>query len=217
MASLKMVKMDGSDAGALDADDAVFGAPLNEAVVHDVAVALQAAKRQGNAETKTRSDVRGGGAKPYRQKGTGNARHGSIREPQMRGGGSVFGPHKRSYRQKVTTQMRRQAMCALLSDRTRDEALKVLDGLQIEEPKTKLFAEMMSKVSGVPRRTLFITKGVDRNVILSARNIPRLHVRTAEEVNALDVLHAGQVVIAREAVEALEQRLSRTKIKKESA
>lgn len=208
MASAKVYRMDGSEAGTVELNDAVFNVEPNRAVVHDVIVALQSAKRQGNAETKTRSDVRGGGKKPYRQKGTGNARHGSIREPQMRGGGVVWGPHKRSYRQQVPAAFRRKALCCVLSDRVRHERLCVLESLECPAPKTKPFAEMVKRLSSDGRKTLFVTAGVERNVLLSARNLPQVALATASDVNALDVMDAHRVVLVRDAVAKLEERLS---------
>ena len=215
MASARVVNMDGAEQGAVELNSAVFDAPENPALVHDVAVALQNARRHGNAETKTRKQVRGGGKKPYRQKGTGSARHGSTREPQMRGGGAVFGPHKRSYRQKVTTTLRRQALKSVLSDRVRSGALCVLSELNCEQPKTKPFAQMVSKLSPEGQRTLFITSAQDSNAILSARNLQRVHLRTANDLNALDVLSARHIVVVQDALEPLENRLGKSGGKKE--
>ncbi len=207
-ASVKVFKMDGSETGSVELNESIFGVDLNESLVHDVAVALRNAKRQGNAETKTRREVRGGGAKPFRQKGTGNARQGSSREPHMRGGGVVFGPHKRSYRQRTPATMRRKALCCALSDRVRGESLCVIDALAASEPKTKPFAELVSKLPQSGKRTLFVTAEPDRNVVLSARNVPRVSVTTAMDVNALDVLEAGRVVVAQDALAKLEERLT---------
>jgi large subunit ribosomal protein L4 len=208
MATAKVLKMDGAEAGTVDLPDAVYAVEMNDALVHDAVVALQAARRQGNAETKTRSDVRGGGQKPYRQKGTGNARHGSIREPQMRGGGTVFGPHKRSYRQKVTPRARRQALCMALSARLRDEALCVLDALALDAPKTKVFAGMLDAVVPDGRRTVVVVPEADEKLLLSARNVKRATVRRAMDLSVLDVLEARRVVIVQDALPVLEQRLA---------
>lgn len=208
MASASLFRMDGSDLGAVELNDAVFAVAPNEPLVHDVAVALMSARRQGNASTKTRREVRGGGAKPFRQKGTGRARQGSIREPQMRGGGVVFGPHRRSYRQRVPAQVKRKALCCVLSDRVRDAQLCVLDALKVEAPKTKPFAEFVHRLSPDGKKTLFVTAGVDRNVMLSARNLPRVLVCTAADLNVLDVLDAYRVIVSQEALAQLEERLS---------
>ena len=208
MSSVKLLKSDGTQAGSVELSDKVFDAPQNAGLVHEVAVALQNARRQGNAETKTRSEVRGGGRKPFRQKGTGRARQGSSREPQMRGGGAVFGPHKRSYRQKVTPALRRRALCCVLSARRRGDALCVLENLACPEPRTKPFRTLVDAVSPDGKSTLFVTANADRNVLLSSRNLPRVSVTTASDLNALDVLNAGRVILVHDAVSALEARLT---------
>jgi large subunit ribosomal protein L4 len=200
--------MDGSEQGSVDLNDAVFGADASPAIVHQVVVALRNAKRQGNAETKTRKQVRGGGAKPFRQKGTGNARQGSTREPQMRGGGVVFGPHKRSYRQQVPATFRRKALSSALSDRVRDGRLCVLTELACETPKTKPFADMIGKISSDGARTLVVLPASNKNVLLSMRNIDRVSVTTAQDINALDVVGASRVVVVQDAIQTLEERLS---------
>ena len=151
---------------------------------------------------------RGGGIKPFSQKGTGRARQGSTREPQMRGGGVTFGPHKRSYRQKVPLRSRRTALRCMLSDRLRSEALCVLESLTMDAPKTSRFAELVALVAPERRRTLFVTTEIERNVLLSARNIPKVEVKRAADVNALDVLNATRVILSRDAAAKLEERLS---------
>lgn len=208
MATAKIYSMDGLELGPIELNNAVFDVEMNQTLVHNVAVALMNARRQGNAETKTRSEIRGGGKKPYRQKGTGNARHGSSREPQMRGGGTVFGPHKRSYRQNVPVRFKRQALCCILSDRVRNESLCVLERLAIETPKTKPFAEMLGLVAPDGRKTLFVTADVDKNAMLSSRNLQKVTIRTASDLNALDLLDAVRVVIVRDALSKLEERLT---------
>ncbi len=208
MASLKLVDMQGVEQGAVEASDKVFAAEANEPLVHEVMLALRNAMHQGTHKTKTRKEVQGGGAKPFRQKGTGRARQGSSREPQMRGGGTVHGPNPRSYRQKVPVRTRRQALCCTLSARAQSERLCVLKGFDISAPKTKPFAAMLDKVAPEMRKTLVVTAGLDQNVSLSARNIPRITLRTAADVNALDVLGAVRVIVQEEALRVLEERLS---------
>lgn len=208
MASVKLYGMDGAEKGTVDLNAAVFDVAFNDVLVHDVVVALQNAKRQGNHETKTRKDVRGGGKKPFRQKGTGRARQGSSREPQMRGGGTVFGPHKRSYRQSVPQAMRRKALSCALSDRVRNDRLSVLESLSADRPKTKPFAAMMAKLSPEGRKTLVVTGETDSTVTLSMRNLPRVTLRTAADLNALDVLDANRVVVVHDALATLEERLT---------
>lgn len=208
MASLKLIDVNGNDKGVVEASDRVFDVEVNDALVHEVAVALASARHTGLHKTKTRREVSGGGVKPFRQKGTGRARQGSIREPQMRGGGTVFGPQVRSYRQSVSPRLRRQALCCVLSDRFRSDRLAVLSGMQVTEPKTKPFAQMLSKVSPEGRKTLVVTVGTDKNVLLSSRNIPQVTIRTASDVNAEDVLRAVRVLVQEEALAQLEERLS---------
>jgi len=208
MASLKVVNMEGADLGALEAAEAVFAAAANEPMVHGVVVGLLANKRQGTHDTKTRGEVSGGGAKPFRQKGTGRARQGSSREPHMRGGGTIFGPHPRDYRQNLPVRVKRQALCCALSERVRGDRLSVLRGLAIDKPKTKPFAQMVGKVAPEGRKTLIVTAGMDENLLLSARNLPRVTVRTAADLNVLDVLRAVRIVVQEEAVAQLEERLS---------
>ena len=199
MASLKIVNIRGEEQGQVEASDTVFNAEANETLVHDVVVALQANRRQ---------DVSGGGAKPFRQKGTGRARQGSSREPQMRGGGTVHGPVPRSYRHDVSKQVRRQALCCALSARARNERLSVLKGMSFEGIKTKPVADMLDQVSREGRKTLLVTADYDPAFLLSARNIARMTVRTAAEVNTLDVLAAVRVVVQEEALAKLEERLA---------
>lgn len=208
MATAKKYNMEGAEVGSVDLNDAVFNVPANAVLVHQVVKALQNAKRQGNAKTKERSEVSGGGKKPYRQKGTGNARHGSTREPQMKGGGTVFGPRPRSYRDDVPLKMRRKALSIVLSDRVRTSSLLVLDKLECAQPKTKPFAAMVGKLSPGGKKTLFVTPETNENVMLSARNVEKVTLRRAGDLNALDVLNAARVVVVQDALSILEKRLS---------
>lgn len=208
MASAKLYKADGSEGAKVQLNAAVFDVDVNEPLVHQVATALLNNQRQGNAETKTRREVRGGGRKPYRQKGTGNARHGSTREPEMRGGGTVFGPHRRSYRQEVPVRMKRKALCCVLTDRVRNEALCVLDGFQIETPKTAPVADLVAKLSPEGRRTLLVASDHQPALVASTRNLQGLTIRTAADVNALDVLQARRIIVLKDALSKLEERLA---------
>ncbi len=208
MASIKVYGMDGAEQRTVEVSDAVFDAAVNEALVQETVVSLQASRHQGTHKTKVRHEVSGGGAKPFRQKGTGRARQGSSREPQMRGGGAVFGPRPRSYRKKTPTRVKRQAMCCALSERLRQGRLAVLAGMKFDVPKTKPFAAMLGKVLPEGRKTLFITAAPDENVALSSRNIPRVALSTASDVNVLDVLGARRILIQEEALAKLEERLS---------
>ncbi len=208
MVTLKLVDMQGVEQGAVEANDAVFDYVVNETLVHDVITGMLAAKRQGTHDTKTRREVSGGGAKPFRQKGTGRARRGSSREPHLRGGGTVFGPHPRSYRANTTVGMKRQALRGLLSDRVRTERLRVLQGISFPEIKTRTMSAMLEKVVPDSRKTLLVMADYDKNLLLSSRNIPDVCVRTAAEVSALDVIRATQVLLQQEALAKLEERLA---------
>lgn len=208
MASVKVYKADGSAGRATKLNDGIFDVEPNTGLVHQVAIALMNNARQGNAETRVRNEVRGGGRKPFRQKGTGRARQGSSREPQMRGGGTVFGPRRRSYRKPVPLKMRRKALCCVLTDRARNEQLCVLDGFGVDVPKTRPMSELWAKVAPEGRKTLLVAPEYDRNLVTSVRNLPRLTVRTAADVNALDVLGAKRVIVMREALPVLEERLT---------
>ena len=208
MASAKVYKLDGSEGASVRLSDAVFDIELNKGLVHQVVTALRNNTRQGTHETKTRKDVSGGGAKPYRQKGTGRARHGSTREPQMKGGGTVWGPHMRSYRQDVPLKMRRKALCCVLSDRTRNEALCVLDKIEMDTPKAATMKNLFDKLSTDGRKALLVTAQHNPTAVKSANNVARLTVRTALDVNALDVLSARQIIVEQEALRVLEERLS---------
>lgn len=208
MASAKLYSKDGQEKASLELNDAIFGVAPNMPLVHQVTMALLSNKRQGNHETKTRGEVSGGGIKPYRQKGTGRARHGSTREPQMKGGGTVWGPHKRSYRKQAPLKMRRKALCCVLSDRARNNALAVLEDFTLDKPKTKPIAELYATLVPEGRKTLLVTPKYDANILVSARNVPRLTVRTACDLNALDVLDARRVILMQGALTTLEERLT---------
>jgi large subunit ribosomal protein L4 len=208
MASAKSFKQDGSTGAEVALNDSVFDIEPNVGLIHQVTMALLNNKRQGNAETKVRKEVRGGGRKPFKQKGTGNARQGSTREPHMRGGGVVFGPHKRSYRQQVPLKMKRKALCCVLTDRVRSEQLCVLESLELSEAKTKPMVDLCEKLSPEGRDTLLVTAATQDTVVSSGKNIDRLTVRTATDVNALDVLSARRVIVMQDALSVLENRLS---------
>lgn len=208
MASLSIIDTQGAAQGTVDVSDSIFAAEINEGVVHQVVTSQQAAMRQGTHKVKNRSAVSGGGAKPFRQKGTGRARQGTSRSPQQRSGGTVFGPTPRSYRKDVPKKLRRMALCSALTSRTQDERLHVLKGMSVDGPKTKPFAAMVDAIAPEGRKTLIVTSEFDRNVLLSARNLPRVAVCTADEVNVVDVLTAVRVFVQEEALGRLQERLS---------
>jgi large subunit ribosomal protein L4 len=190
----------------VDLDDSVFGVPLNEGLVHQAVVQYQANQRVGTANTLTRGQVRGGGKKPWRQKGTGRARQGTTRAPHWRGGGVVFGPHPRDYHQELPVKMRRLALCCALSQRARENGIRLLQELTFSEPRTKQSAELIENL-GLTDRALIVTADLDRNVYLSTRNLPRTGVTFVGQLNIYDVLRHPIVVMPIEAARRLEQKL----------
>ncbi|MED4171751.1 50S ribosomal protein L4 [Halalkalibacterium halodurans] len=207
MPKVALYNQAGSQVGDIELSDAVFGIEPNENVLHDAVVMQQASLRQGTHKTKTRSEVRGGGRKPWRQKGTGRARQGSIRSPQWVGGGTVFGPTPRSYSYKLPKKVRRLAIKSALSSKVKAEEIVVLEGLALEAPKTKEMASILSGLS-VDRKALVVTADYNDNVALSARNIPGVTFVTAEGVNVLDVIKHDKLIITKDAVEKVEEVLA---------
>ena len=186
-------------------DSRVFEAPVRNDLMHTVVVAQLAARRSGTASTKNRARVSGGGRKPHRQKGTGRARAGTIRAPQMQGGGVAFGPKPRSYEQSVPKKVRRAALRSALSLRHSEGAVKVVDGFELPEIKTRLMAERLRELDA--EDALIVTKERDVKIERSARNLPTVRVLPVEGVNVRDVLARKSLVITRDAVEALVERL----------
>jgi large subunit ribosomal protein L4 len=189
----------GGNAGSLDLDDQIFGIEPNVAVMHQVVTAQLAAARSGSQSTRTRAEVRGGGAKPYRQKGTGRARQGSIRSPQWRGGGVALGPKPRDYRQRTPKKMVRLALRSALSDRAADGKVVVVDEWGFDGPSTK-HARQALEVLGVEGRILVVVERNDTDAIKSFRNLPEVHLLEPGELNAYDVLCSDWVVFTRAAV-----------------
>ena len=199
MASLELTKPTGRTSGSVDVDDALFGVEPNIPVMHQVVTAQLAARRAGTQSTKTRAEVRGGGAKPWRQKGTGRSRQGSIRAPQWRGGGVALGPKPRSYRQRTPKKMIRLALASALSDRMADGKVKVLDDWGIEEPSTKRAVEVLGSI-GVDGRVLVVLTRDDEATWRSLRNLPEVHVLSTGELNAYDVLVSDWIVFTKESL-----------------
>lgn len=207
MASIAVYNAEGKEAGKIDLNDAVFGVSPNEALVHQVFVAQEANRRQPWAHAKDRSDVRGGGKKPWRQKGTGRARHGSNRSPIWTGGGVTFGPLKdRNYKQKINTKMKRTAVRMCLSDKVTTGQLVVVDGLSTDG-KTKAVAAFRSKLPGAGRSTLMLAPAKDENLNRATRNIPRLDLQQVADVSVADLMTHQFVIITKEGITALEKRL----------
>jgi large subunit ribosomal protein L4 len=196
MASLTVKTPTGTDAGSVDVADDVFGVDVNTALLHQVVTAQLAARRAGTQSTKTRGDVRGGGAKPWRQKGTGRARQGSIRAPQWRGGGVAFAPKPRSYAQRTPKKMIRLALASALSDRAAEGRVLVVDDWAWTEPKTKDAVAALGAL-GVDGRALVVLTRDDEVAWKSFRNLQHVHLITTGELNAYDVLASDWVVFTR--------------------
>ncbi len=189
--------------GQIEVAEALFAIPMNEAVVHQALLRQMANARRGTADTKTRSEISGGGRKPWRQKGTGRARQGSTRSPQWRHGGVVFGPHPRSYAQRMPKKMRRLALRCLLSDKLNQRQLVVVQELSPKEPKTK---EMMGilKALGAGRTSLLVTAAPQANIVLSTRNLPKVKALPAPILNVVDLLNHETLIMTVDAVRAAE-------------
>ena len=197
MTTLDLRTQDGGTAGTITLDDEMFGIEPNLAVLHQVVTAQLAARRSGSANTKTRAEGRGGGAKPYRQKGTGRARQGSIRAPQFTGGGVVHGPKPRSFRKKVNKKMNRLALCSALSDRAQSERVVVVDEWRFEVPKTKEALLALENLS-LDGKVMMVVSGNDNTAIRSFRNLPWVQIVEAGELNAYDILCSDWLVFTTE-------------------
>ncbi|MBM7610191.1 50S ribosomal protein L4 [Ureibacillus composti] len=206
MTKVSVLSQTGASVGEIELNDTIFGIEPNEAVLFDAVIAQRASLRQGNHKVKNRSEVAGGGRKPWRQKGTGRARQGSIRSPQWRGGGIVFGPTPRSYSYKLPKKVRRLALKSALSAKVGEQNLVVLDALTLAAPKTKEFKAILGNLN-INKKALFVTADLDENVALSARNIPGVTVLTATGINVLDLLGHDKVVFTKAAVEKVEEVL----------
>jgi large subunit ribosomal protein L4 len=199
MATLDVRTTAGAKSGSVDLDDALFGVEPNIPVMHQVVTAQLAAKRAGTQSTKTRAEVAGGGAKPWRQKGTGRARQGSIRSPQWRGGGVALGPKPRSYAQKTPKKMIRLALASALSDRRAEDRVIVLDEWGIESPSTKAAVAVLAKLE-LTGRVLVVLDREDLVTLKSLRNVPHVHVLPTDQLNAYDVLVSDYVVFTKKSL-----------------
>ena len=190
--------------GTLEVSDLLFGVAMNRSVVHQAMVRQRANGRQGTSSTKTRAEVSGGGAKPRPQKHSGRSRQGSIRSPQWRGGGIVFGPTPRSYRQRMPKKMRRLAIRCLLSDKAREDRLTLLQSLVLPEVKTSGMKEVLSSLEATSS-VLLVTPLTDQNVVLSARNLERVKTLPANNLNVLDILEHDRLIMTVDAVRRVEE------------
>ena len=203
MANVSVYNMEGKEVGTIELSDAVFGVEVNEHLVHMAVVQQLANKRQGTQKAKTRSEVSGGGRKPWRQKGTGHARQGSTRSPQWTGGGVVFAPVPRDYSFKLNKKEKRAALKSALTSRVQENKLIVVDELKFDEIKTKNFKNVMDnlKVS----KGLVVVGDEDKNTVLSARNIPTIQTAYTNTINVYDIMKAGTVVLTKETAKKIEE------------
>lgn len=205
MANLKLIDQTGKDAGEVTLNDNVFGIEPNENVVFDAVIRQRAGMRQGTHATKNRSAVRGGGKKPWRQKGTDRARQGSIRAPQWRGGGTVFGPTPRSYAYSLPRKVRRLAIKSVLSQKLQDNNLIVLDQLSLDAPKTKEFKAVLGNLN-VDSKVLVVSD--NENVQLSARNLENVKVVPVNGLNVVDAVNYDKLILTQDAVKRIEEVLA---------
>ena len=203
MANVSVYNMEGNEVGKMELNDAVFGVEINEHLVHMAVVAQLANKRQGTQKAKTRSEVSGGGRKPWRQKGTGHARQGSTRAPQWTGGGIVFAPTPRDYTITLNKKEKRAALKSALTSRVQENKFIVVDELKFEEIKTKNFAQVMKNLD--VNNGLVVVNENDVNVMMSAKNIADVKMALPNTINVYDIMKAGKVVLTKDAVKTIEE------------
>ena len=204
MPTAVLYNMQGAKIGDVELSAALFGAEVNKAVLHETVVNYLANQRQGTQSTKTRTEVSGGGAKPFRQKGTGRARQGSTRAPQWIKGGVALGPKPRDYSYSINKKVKKLAMVSALSAKAADECVMVIDNLKMDEIKTKAIADML-KAMGVDSKALIVTNEMEKNVYLSARNIEGVKASYVGMLNVYDVLNHDKFIVAKDAIAKLEE------------
>ncbi len=203
MATVAVYNIEGKEVDKLELNDNVFGVEINEHLVHQAVVSQLANSRQGTQSTKTRSEVSGGGRKPWRQKGTGHARQGSTRAPQWTGGGVVFAPKPRDYSKKMNKREKQIAMKSALTSKVQDSKLIVVDEIKLDEIKTSRFVKILDNLKAP--KALVVTKDKDEKIILSARNIPTVKTTMTNSINVYDILKYDSLVITKDAVAAIEE------------
>ena len=204
MAKVSVYNMKGDEVGNIELNDEIFGADVNEHLIYMAVKQQLANRRQGTQKAKNRSEVSGGGRKPWRQKGTGHARQGSTRSPQWTGGGVVFAPVPRDYSFKMNKKEKRAALKGALTDKVQKGSIIVLDELKMEEKKTKAFAEVMKNIKAEGKSYVVIGDN-DQNVILSARNLPGVKTSVSDLINVYDIMNAKTLVVTKEAVAKIEE------------
>jgi large subunit ribosomal protein L4 len=204
MPQAKLYNQAGDEKGEIKLSPKIFEIEVNENLIHQVLVAILANRRQLTASTKDRSEVRGGGAKPWKQKGTGRARHGSRRSPLWAGGGVTFGPTTdRNFCKKVNKKMRQKATLSVLSDKAATQSIAVLENLEVKEPKTKIFRDLFIKMK--LKKVLLITESTDQNIVKSTKNIQKCTVLTVDSLNVYDLVHTETILITKDALDKLEK------------
>ena len=203
MANVSVYNMEGKEVGTMELNDAVFGVEVNDHLVHAVVVAQLANKRQGTQKAKTRSEVSGGGRKPWRQKGTGHARQGSTRAPQWTGGGVVFAPTPRDYTIKLNKKERRLALKSVLTAKVQENKFIVLDELKLDEIKTKKFQAVLDNL--IVNKAMVVLNENDKNVVMSAKNIPNVITAQTNTINVYDILKYNTMIVTKAAVETIQE------------
>ena len=204
MATVSVFNTEGMEVGTIDLNDEVFGVEINEHLVHQAVVTQLANSRQGTQSAKTRSEVSGGGRKPWRQKGTGHARQGSTRSPQWTGGGVVFAPTPRDYTIKLNKKEKRAALKSVLTDKVKNDSLIVLDKLEFDEIKTKNFVKVLDNLK-IKGKSLVVLPEKDEKVVMSAKNIPLCKTALTSTINVYDILDAKTLVLTQDAVKTIEE------------
>ena len=204
MSTATMLNMAGQEAGTIELNDVVFGIEPNQNAVHAVVKNILANKRQGTQSAKTRAEVRGGGKKPFRQKGTGRHRQGSSTDPSQVGGGVVFAPKPRSYRYTVNKKLRRLAMLSMLSSKAQENELIVMDEIKFEEPKTKEMVKMLENIKA-EKKALIVTAEKDENIVKSAANIPGIRTALVGTMNVYEIINHTNLILTKAAVEKIEE------------
>jgi large subunit ribosomal protein L4 len=203
MASIKVVDMSGKEVGSIELNDSIFSAQVNEHVMHQAVVQYLANQRQGTKSTKTRAEVRGGGRKPWRQKGTGRARQGSIRSPQWTGGGVVFAPKPRDFSFKLNKKVKRLALKSALTTKVNENKFIVVDEIKVDEIKTKTINTMLTALDA--KKALIVLENENTNAVLSARNIPTVKTASPSTINVYDILKYDKFVVTKSAVQTIEE------------
>lgn len=204
MATIKMLNMEGAEAGTIELSDEIFGIEPNQDAVHQVVVNYLANQRQGTQSAKTRSEVRGGGRKPFRQKGTGRHRQGSSTDPSQVGGGIVFAPKPRDYSYSVPKKIKRLALKSVLSDKVQNQEIIVLDQLNFEAPKTKDMIKVLDSIKA-DKKALIVTAEKNDNVVRSASNIPGVRTALATTMNVYEIINANSLVVTKDAIEKIQE------------